>query len=127
MTRCLNHKLDLFDMQPKTNFAGGSQVKLIVMKSIVHVVVSIIMLVAVISCGSSTSFEDDVKKMANYQCEIKKLLAKDQSDKEVQKQETALQKEMEEFAVRMGKKYADKKVDTEKEAKIMKDILDKCK
>lgn len=97
------------------------------MKSIVHVVVSITMLVAVISCGSSTSFEDDVKKMANYQCEIKKLLAKDQSDKEVQKQETALQKEMEEFAVRMGKKYADKKVDTEKEAKIMKDILDKCK
>lgn len=77
----------------------------------------------------SSSFEDDVIKMANYRCEIQKLKAKDPSDEKAQKDLEALTKEIDGYRKIMSKKYADKKDDKEmndKADKIMSDILAKC-
>lgn len=82
------------------------------------------------SCGSKSSFESDVKKAANYRCDMQKLMAKDQSDEKVKKELESLQTEMTEFMTKMEKKYADKKDDKEmdeKADKIMDEVMDKCK
>ena len=82
------------------------------------------------SCSSKSSFEGDVRKMANYRCEKQKLEAKDQSDEKVKKEMKDLEKEMEEYAEKMGKKYDDKKDDKamgEQAKKIMEEVMAKCK
>jgi hypothetical protein len=82
------------------------------------------------SCGSSSSFESDVRKMANYRCKAQQLGAKDQSDEKVKKEMEDLKKEMEDYGSKMEKKYKDKKDDksmNEKAEKIMEDVMAKCK
>lgn len=82
------------------------------------------------SCSSKSSFESDVKKMANYRCDIEKLMAKDQNDEKVKKDLEKLSKEMQEFGEKMEKKYESKKNDKameEQADKIMDEIMAKCK
>jgi predicted transcriptional regulator len=83
------------------------------------------------SCGSSSSsFDSDVRKMADYQCKAQKLAAKDPTDEKVKKEMEELQKEMEAYGEKMRKKYEDKKDDKEMEAKaeaILKEVMEKCK
>ena len=82
------------------------------------------------SCGSKSSFESDVRKAATYQCDVQKLMAKDQSDEKVKKELEDLQKEMMKFGEEMAKKYEDKKDDKdmdEKADKIMDEVMEKCK
>ena len=92
---------------------------------------AIIMLVIVLSsCSSKSSFESDVRKMANYRCERQKLETKDQSDEKVKKQLEGLEKEMDAYMEKMSKKYEDKKDDkamNEKADKIMDEVMAKCK
>ncbi|MGH2554036.1 MAG: hypothetical protein ACRDEB_09980 [Chitinophagaceae bacterium] len=81
------------------------------------------------SCGSS-SFEKDVRKMANMRCEARQLAAKDQSDEKVKKEMEELEKEMDAYGDKMRKKYEDKKDDkvmNEKAEKIMSEVMGKCK
>lgn len=82
------------------------------------------------SCGSSSSFESDVRKMANYMCEIQKLEAKAATDEAAAKKLESIKKEMNEFDDKMDKKYDKKEpTDAQQEAakKIMEEIMAKCK
>ena len=82
------------------------------------------------SCSSSSSFEKDVRKMADYQCQKQKLKAKDPADEKAKMDLEALDKEMDEYRVKMEAKYKDKKNDKEMDAKaekIMKEEMEKCK
>lgn len=83
------------------------------------------------SCKSSSgSFESDVKKMANYRCEMQQLMAKDMTDEKVKKELDDLTKEMTAYAEEMSKKYEKMEEDKEMEAKadaIMKEVMEKCK
>jgi thiamine biosynthesis lipoprotein ApbE len=95
---------------------------------------SIAILVVVIilsSCGSSSSsFENDVRKMAEYQCKVTKLSVNAATDEKAKKELEELSKEMTKYAKEMEKKYESKKDDKEMEAKanvIMKEVMDKCK
>jgi len=86
--------------------------------------------VSMSSCGSSSSFESDVRKMANFGCKAKQLAAKDQSDEKVKKEMEELQKESEEFAKKMEEKYKkdkDNKAMEEKANKIMEEVMANCK
>ena len=86
--------------------------------------------VSMSSCGSSSSFERDVKKFANMRCKAQLLAAKDQSDEKVKKEMEELKKEMDAFGEKMEKKYEDKKDDKamdEQADKIMEEIMAKCK
>lgn len=86
--------------------------------------------VSMSSCGSSSSFEGDVKKFANMRCKAQQLAAKDQTDEKVKKEMEDLQKEMSDYGDKMSKKYEKQKGDKamdEKADKIMKEIMDKCK
>ena len=95
---------------------------------------SIAMLAVVISlssCKSSTSsFDGDVRKMAEYLCQIQKLEAKDPADESAKKEREVIQKDMMEFSNKMEVKYKDKKGDKVMEEKadaIMKEVMAKCK
>jgi len=82
------------------------------------------------ACKSSSSFESDVRKMAEYRCEMQQLMAKDPGDEAAKKKLEELQTKMKAYADEMGKKYEDKKDDKEMETKadaIMKEVMDKCK
>lgn len=82
------------------------------------------------SCSSKSSFDGDVRKMANYRCEKQKLEAKDQSDEKVKKELEDLEKEIDAYGEKMKKKYEDKKDDkamNEKADKIMDEVMAKCK
>jgi TPP-dependent 2-oxoacid decarboxylase len=82
------------------------------------------------SCSSKSSFESDVRKMANYRCEKEKLRAKDQSDEKVKKDLEDLEKKMDAYGNEMEVKYKDKKDDkalNEKADKIMEEVMSKCK
>lgn len=82
------------------------------------------------SCGGGSSFEGDVRKMADYRCKLQKLEAKDPSDEKAKKEVEELSKEMMEYAQKMEKKYEAKKDDKAMEEKanaIMKEVMDKCK
>ena len=100
------------------------------MKKIFFSLAIVAMVIVLTSCSSKSSFESDVKKMANYQCEREKLRAKDQTDEKVKKEMKDLEKEMEEYAEKMEKKYDDKKDDKamgEQAKKIMDEVMAKCK
>lgn len=83
------------------------------------------------SCKSSSgSFESDVKKMANYRCQMEQLMKKDMTDEKVKKELDDMTKEMTAFADDMSKKYEKMKDDKDMEAKadaIMKEVMEKCK
>lgn len=82
------------------------------------------------SCGGGSSFESDVKKMADFRCKMQKLMAKDQNDEKVKKELEELQKEAEAFGDKMEKKYKGKEDDKameEKAEKIMEEVMAKCK
>jgi organic hydroperoxide reductase OsmC/OhrA len=83
------------------------------------------------SCGSSSSsFENDVRKMADYQCKMTKLSVTAATDEKAKKELEELSKEVTKFAKEMEKKYESKKDDKEMEAKaeaIMKEAMEKCK
>ncbi|MEO7393887.1 MAG: hypothetical protein ABIU11_03030 [Chitinophagaceae bacterium] len=82
------------------------------------------------SCKSSSSFDNDVRKMADFQCRAQKLMAKDPTDEKAKKDLEDLQKEMELYGAKMTEKYKDKKDDKEMETKamvIMKEEMAKCK
>ena len=82
------------------------------------------------SCSSKSSFENDVRKMANYRCERQKLEAKDQADEKVKKEIEDLKKEMEDYGNKMEKKYEkdkDNKAMEEKANKIIDEVMAKCK
>lgn len=82
------------------------------------------------SCKSSSSFEGDVRKMADYRCKKQQLQAKDPADEKAKKELEDLDKEMDAYRDQMEKKYKEKKDDkemNEKAEKIMKEVMDKCK
>lgn len=83
------------------------------------------------SCGSSSSsFEGDVRKMANYLCQLQKLEMKAATDESAKKEMETIQKEMTEYSNKMETKYKDKKGDKAMEDKaeaIMKEVMAKCK
>jgi peptidoglycan hydrolase CwlO-like protein len=86
--------------------------------------------IVISSCSSKSSFESDVRKMANYRCEKQKLEAKDQSDEKVKKDLEELKTKVEAYGNEMEAKYKDKKDDkdmNEKANKIMDEVMAKCK
>lgn len=92
--------------------------------------VIITMVMAVYSCGSSSSFESDVRKKADYLCKVQKLTAAAASDEKVAKELEGIKKEMDAFDEKMEKKYKDKKEDAASTAsaqKIMMEVMEKCK
>lgn len=73
--------------------------------------IAIIAIAAVMSsCGSSPSFDSDVRKMADCRCKKQQLQAKDPADEKTKKELEELEKQM----------------DAKAEA-IMKEVMDKCK
>lgn len=82
------------------------------------------------SCGSSSSFESDVRKKANYMCEIQKLQDKAATDESAAKKLETIKKEMDAFDEKMEKKY-DKKEPSEAQQKkakeIVEEVMAKCK
>jgi predicted transcriptional regulator len=81
------------------------------------------------SCGSS-SFESDVRKMANMECKMQQLAAKDQSDEKVKKEMEDLKKEGDAFNDKMKEKYKkdkDDKAMEEKAKNIMEEVMKNCK
>ncbi len=82
------------------------------------------------SCSSKSSFDSDVRKMAEYRCKVQQLEAKDPSDQKAQKELEDVKKEMDAYREKMSKKYEDKKDDkamNEKAGKIMDEVMAKCK
>ena len=82
------------------------------------------------SCGSSSSFESDVRKKADYMCKIQKLTDDTAKNDKAAKQLEDVKKEMDEFDEKMEIKYKDKKNDEAMSAiakKIMTEVMDKCK
>jgi peptidoglycan hydrolase CwlO-like protein len=63
--------------------------------------------VSMASCGGSSSFDGDVKKMAEYRCKKQQLKAKDPSDEKAKKELDDLEKEAEAFSDKMRKKYGE--------------------
>ena len=93
---------------------------------------SLIVLAFVISFSSckSSSFDSDVRKMADYRCQMKQLMAKDPSDEKAKKELQELSVKMEAFGDEMSKKYEKMKDDKDMDAKadaILKEVMDKCK
>ena len=87
-------------------------------------------MIGISSCGSKSSFESDVKKMAKYRCKEQQLMAKDQSDEKVKKELSELKEEIEEYRKKMSKKYEGKEKDEEMNKKadqIMDEEMAKCK
>lgn len=87
-------------------------------------------IIALSSCSSKSSFEGDVRKMANYRCEKQKLQAKDPSDEKVKKDLEDLEKKMDAYGNEMKEKYKGKEDDkamNEKADKIMEEVMAKCK
>jgi hypothetical protein len=100
------------------------------MKKIIFSVIAIMTIATFSACKSSSSFDSDVRKMADYQCKRQQLRAKDPADEKAQKELADLEKEMEAYTTKMEAKYKDKKNDKEMDAKaevIMKEVMDKCK
>jgi hypothetical protein len=81
------------------------------------------------SCSYSSSFESDVRKMADYMCKAQQLSAKAPTDESAQKELDKLKKEMEEYSEKMEKKYKDQKDEKKEEQadKILQEVMDKCK
>ncbi len=80
------------------------------------------------SCGSSSSFESDVRKKADYMCKVQKLSTA--TDEKAVKELADVKKEMDEFDAKMEKKYKGKEQDSSKNAtaqKIMTEVMEKCK
>jgi peptidoglycan hydrolase CwlO-like protein len=90
---------------------------------------AIAMVVLLYSCSSSSSFENDVRKMANYRCKTQQLTAKAATDENAQKELEKLEKEIEEYNIKMKEKYKDQKDEKKEEQadNIFKDVMDKCK
>ncbi|MBK6937291.1 MAG: hypothetical protein IPH18_10740 [Chitinophagaceae bacterium] len=75
------------------------------------------------SCGSSSSFESDVRKKANYMCEIQKLEAKAATDEKAAKEMESIKKEMDAFDEKMEKNTIKKslqKLNRKKPGKLWK-------
>ncbi len=84
--------------------------------------------VSISSCGSSSSFESDVRKKADFMCKVQKLSTA--TDEKAVKELADVKKEMDEFDAKMEKKYKDKKQDDATNAttqKIMTEVMEKCK
>lgn len=83
------------------------------------------------SCkSSSSSFEQEVKKRAEYMCKIQQLTTKAATDESVVKDLEKVKKEMNDFDSTMEIKYKDKKPDDKMSAqaeKIIKEVMDNCK
>ena len=84
--------------------------------------------VSISSCGSSSSFESDVRKKADFMCKVQKLSTA--TDEKSVKELADVKKEMDEFDEKMEKKYKDKAQDSATNAsaqKIMTEVKEKCK
>lgn len=86
--------------------------------------------ICISSCGSKSSFESDVRKMADYRCKEQQLMAKDPSDEKAQKELADLKKELDAYREKMAEKYKGKEKDEEMNKKanqIMDEVMSKCK
>ncbi|MEO7983184.1 MAG: hypothetical protein ABI688_03775 [Bacteroidota bacterium] len=86
--------------------------------------------VSMASCKSSSSFEKDVKKRAEYMCKVQQLSVKAAADESAAKDLEKVRKEMEDFDASMETRYKGKDPtadESAKAAKIMKDVMDNCK
>lgn len=94
-------------------------------------VIVLAFVISISSCkSSSSSFDSDVRKMADYRCQLQQLMAKDPSDEKAKKELEELSVKVKAYGDEMGKKYEKMKDDKDMEAKadaIMKEVMDKCK
>lgn len=100
------------------------------MKKIFLSLMLLIIIWSLSSCESSSSFENDVKKMADFNCKAQKLMAKGPTDEKAKKDLADLRKEIDAYGEKMSEKYKDKKDDKEMEAKaqsIMMEVMKNCK
>ena len=100
------------------------------MKKKLFLVAAMALFFCITSCGSKSSFESDVRKMANSRCKEQQLMAKDQSDAKIKSEMDDLQKEMAAFRQKMSEKYKGKEKDEEMNKKadqIMDEVMAKCK
>lgn len=100
------------------------------MKKMILPAAMLAFVISLTSCGGGSSFESDVKKLADFRCKMQKLMAKDQNDEKVKKELEDLQKEAEAFGEKMEEKYKGKEDDKameEKAEKIMEEVMAKCK
>lgn len=90
-----------------------------------------VIVIGMASCKSSSSnFESDVRKMADYRCKAQQLKAKDPADDKAKKELEDLTKEMDRYRDNMAKKYEAQKDDksmNQKAEKIMDEEMAKCK
>ncbi len=91
-----------------------------------------IIVIGMASCksSSSSSFESDVKKMADYRCKAQQLKAKDPADEKAKKELEEVTKEMDSYREKMSKKYEAQKDDktmNDNAEKIMAAEMAKCK
>jgi hypothetical protein len=100
------------------------------MKKNLFLMAAITFFISISSCGSKSSFDSDVRKMANYRCKEQQLMAKDQSDAKIKSEMEDLQKEMAAYRQKMAEKYKGKEKDEEMNKKadqIMEEVMAKCK
>ena len=92
--------------------------------------VILIIVISLAACKSSSSFEGDVRKMADYRCKQQQLEAGDLTNEKTKKELADLTKEMADYREKMAKKYESTKGDTamnHKADKIMDEVMSKCK
>jgi vacuolar-type H+-ATPase subunit I/STV1 len=86
--------------------------------------------ISLASCKSSSSWDKDVRKKADYMCKVQQLTAKAGTDEAAAKDLEKVKKEMDDFDAEMEKKYKEKEPTAEQSAsaeKIMKEVMEKCK
>jgi Skp family chaperone for outer membrane proteins len=97
------------------------------MKKNIFYLLAFVAMLGISACSSS--YESDIRKMANYRCQVKKLMAKDPSDEKAKKELEKTQKDMDDFRDKITEKYKGKQDDksmTEKADAIMDEVMSKC-
>jgi len=100
------------------------------MKKKLFSIAAMAVVLSLASCKSSSSFEKDVRKKADYMCKVQQLSAKAATDEAAAKDLEKVRKEMDDFDATMEKKYKDKEPSAEQSAtaeKVMKEVMEKCK
>lgn len=90
----------------------------------------IICFVFIVSCSGYPTFEDEMKKIAYYRCELQHLRDIEDPDEELRAKIERLEAEMEEYAQKLEEKYHDDKNNKaieEKAEKIIDEEMEKCK
>lgn len=100
------------------------------MKKFIGLLAVLAMIISVNSCKSGDTLEKDVKKLADYQCQLKKLGNVPSPSEQVKKEIDTLTKQLTVYLEEMQTKYAAQdtvKSFQDRANKILAAEMDKCK